>query len=134
MNKLKVSKIFLCMLIVACIVLMLVVLWGEIINLPNGFHIFVRWFLTFSFILLAIYDLFVKKNILLACTFIFLLVLFNPVYGISFSRIVWQCIDIVVMCMLDVFGLNVTAQINLFKRLNFINLKLIDNAFKKEFC
>jgi len=35
---------------------------------------------------------------------------------------------------LDVFGLNVTAQINLFKRLSFINLKLIDNAFKKEFC
>jgi len=76
------------------------VLWGEIINLPHSFHLFVRWFLTVSFAVLAVYDFLIKKNILLACTFIILLGLFNPVYGIHFTRAVWQCIDIVVMCML----------------------------------
>ncbi|MCP4181023.1 MAG: hypothetical protein GY756_24935 [bacterium] len=105
MNNIKVLKILPCLLIVACTIFILMVLWGQIIHLPYHFHIFVRWFLTISFAILAIYDFLIKKNILLACTFILLLVLFNPVYGIHFTRVVWQCIDIVVMCMLVWFSM-----------------------------
>lgn len=76
-------------------IVLAILLFLCLLNLPYGYYLFVRWAAMISFMILA-YLAYKDEQIIFVVIFVLLAILFQPFIKIALGRTLWNIVDVIV--------------------------------------